>query len=179
MKTSNNLLVSSILKLLLLMGFSLSLQAADMDNQFSGIKKITIKTISGDLTLRPSTSGDVEVHVTSSYDESSMEMTMDQDGDELELEEDSIGYGSSSGNSHWTVGVPDGMEIDVRYSSASGGVVARDLSINLRANTASGDIELENFNGTVDGNTASGDIKLENVTGTTELNTARDRKSVV
>jgi len=99
-------------------------------------------------------------------------MEMEQNGSSLNLSEKSHGRHSSRGNSKWKIGIPDGMNIKVNYSTASGDIVASDLTSNLKVNTASGNIVLTNYSGKIKGNTASGDIKLENVNGSIDLNTA-------
>ena len=174
MLLTNKKTINQLISAVMLFGIQYSTQASTVEKQenFSGVETVKIKTIAGDLRLGRSTSGEVEVHVLSTYDENKMSMKMEQEGNLLNLSEISHSNSSSNGNSIWTVGIPDGLDIKVKFSTASGDIVASDLTGNLKVNTASGDIELRNFTGTAKGNTASGDIKLENTNGPMDLNTA-------
>ena len=141
-------------------------------DSFSGVDQVIIKTSSSDLNLQPSTTGDIEVSVESSYNPNKDPMKMVQEGSILYLKERSNGYSSSTGSSNWTVGIPNDLMITVSYSSASGSVIANDVSAKLKLNTASGDIDLNNVNGDVEGNTASGDLNTMNTVGSLTLNSA-------
>ncbi|MCP4271449.1 MAG: DUF4097 domain-containing protein [Gammaproteobacteria bacterium] len=174
MKYSSNILFKQIIVFVMLLGaqFAILAGAIDREEVYSGVDSIKLNTISGDLELVNSMSGDVEVKVTSTHDEDSFQIKMEQKGTVLTLSEKSIRNRYSSGVSKWIVGIPDGMKLQVQYDTASGAIYASDISVNLDINTASGDITLSNFTGNVDGNTASGDIKLKNINGSLDLNTA-------
>ncbi len=174
MQTTNKKIVTQLISFAILLGLQFSMQASGVEKQefFSAVESIKVNTISGNLKLGRSTGGDVEVHVYSTFNEDKISMEMEQNGGMLNLSEKSHGSSSSRGNSKWTIGIPEGMNIKVKFSTASGDIVVTDLSTHLKMNTASGDITLTNYSGRIKGNTASGDIKLENVSGSIDLNTA-------
>jgi len=64
------------------------------------------------------------------------------------------------------------MESDVTASSASGGLVIRDIQGDLEAHVASGDIEVEDVTGSVSLGSAAGDIVVRNVGGDAEISVA-------
>jgi len=126
---------------------ALTANAQEVSKTFSGIKKITINTSSGDIILvKGSTSGGT-----------------------LTLKEDFNNRRSVSGSSKWTLTIPDGL--DLRASSGSGNVQAADLKVTISANTGSGNYTWKNVTGDADINTGSGDIDLDAYQGDIDLNT--------
>jgi hypothetical protein len=78
--------------------------------------------------------------------------------------------GSSSGEVHWTLSVPESTT--VKFQAASGGIEMSDIKTDLTVSTASGSIHLRNVEGEFEVSTASGDIVVENAKGIFELSTA-------
>ena len=174
MNRSTNVLLKFSQLFVLTVLTSLSVQAYEYSDQqsFSGADQIKISSISGDVKIVSSNTGEIEVSVKSTYDEDKVELIMELDGNVLKLKEKSTGYGSYSGQALWTVALPEGLNPKVSFNTASGDFSADDVTASLKINTASGDIKLTNFTGDAVGNTASGDIRLNKVNGKMVMNTA-------
>ena len=158
------------LGLLTLLAVSVSAGPDEVETRtFEGIKKIRISTVSGDCVIHRGTSDKVEVEVAWSYrPRNSYKAEFREQGEVLKLSEDI--YRSNSGRSTWTLVVPNNME--VRFSSASGGLEIDGVDGDFSLETASGDAVVRNCEGEFDFNTASGDIELTNCKGVLDLNTA-------
>lgn len=170
----------------LLAGSILGAQRGE-SNTFSGVTEIRLQTVSGGCQIERSTSSDVIVEVDSSFDERSYYADMEQRGDRLILKERFSGR-SNSGNSKWTLFVPDdvriefstasgdfemtGVRADIEVSTASGEIRLTDVAGDLEASTASGNVIGRGLQGILHLSTASGDVQVEDSMGEFKLSTA-------
>jgi DUF4097 and DUF4098 domain-containing protein YvlB len=163
---------SSIMVVLtLLLGLTATTKARTEreERTFDGIKVIRINTISGDCVIQKGTGNQVKVEVVWSYRPSdSFEPKFTNRGEILKLSEEF--YDSNSGQSVWTLTVPDSIEI--KFNSASGGIEATGLALDLSGETASGDYRFDNCRGTFNLSSASGNVDMESTTGEFEITTA-------
>ena len=143
-------------------------QDKTIEKSFKNIKNIRLSTASGDIIIKKSTSGETRVNVRYSYDDSDYKVIIEEADGRLTLEE-KFERGSHSGNSHWTVEVPD--NVTMKLNTGSGDIRASDVTASIKSNTGSGNIELTAVKGELDFNTGSGDCELENVDGELDLNT--------
>lgn len=135
---------------------------------FTGVKRINIKTSSGDCELRKATGSSVEVELTYTYDDEDFTPKFEQTGERLELGERQ-GHGNRSGSARWKLSIPDGMKVDL--STGSGDLVVNGVDVELDANTGSGDIEFATVKGIVDANTGSGNVDVTAFNGEAKINT--------
>ncbi len=144
-------------------------QGQKMNKTFTGIKKISLSTSSGNCKLIKGTGNEVQVSVSYTYSSSDYQPIMEQDGSTLELKEDFARKGSYSGNSSWELTIPDNLEI--RFSSGSGDFEANDMAVKISGNTGSGNYRWRSIKGDSKINTGSGDITIEDFHGEIDLNT--------
>lgn len=136
---------------------------------FNDIDRIVINTTSGDCIVNKGEGKEVSLEVINAFrPRDSFEPKIRERGGTLRLTEEL--FGSNSGNSTWTLTVPDGIEIE--FSTASGELTINDLDGFFAATTASGDIEIENCSGLFEFSTASGDIVVDDCKGEFLLSTA-------
>jgi len=139
---------------------------ADERYEFSGVTRIKVDGVSGDITILPadSTTGVVELRADVRPPRS-FRPEVEQDGKTLYIEE-RWGGGSSSGRVEWTIYLPrDEKPPKIKVSTASGELTCRGIAARIRFNTASGDIELSNVT-LGEGSsfsTASGDVIVEDM----------------
>ncbi|NIO27849.1 MAG: DUF4097 family beta strand repeat protein [Candidatus Latescibacteria bacterium] len=131
---------------------------------FSGVTKIKIKGVSGDVTIRPADGKDIILKLHEEvYPEGSFTPQVEQDGNSLIIEEKWRGR-NTSGDVDWTIYLPKkGKEILIQISNASGDLDCNGIGAKIRYETASGDVELAEMdlgNGS-SFNTASGDFSIE------------------
>lgn len=143
-------------------------QEKTIDKVFSNVDNIRLNTSSGDIRLQKNAGSEVRVHVTYTHDDDNYKIVMEQSDSRLVLKEE-FEHGNFSGNSHWTLEIPDNMDINI--NTGSGNITAEKLTIEIKSNTGSGNITLTELEGELDFNTGSGDIELENVSGEVALNT--------
>lgn len=143
---------------------------------FTGIKKISLSTSSGNCKLIKGSTNDVQVTVTDTYSTSDFKPIMEQDGGKLELKEDFERHGSYSGSSSWELIIPDNME--VRFSSGSGNFEANNMAVKISGNTGSGNYNWKSIKGESRINTGSGDISIEDFNGEIDLNTGSGDVSI-
>jgi hypothetical protein len=144
-------------------------QGQKMNKTFTGIKKISLSTSSGNCKLIKGNSSAVQVNVSYTYSASDYQPIMEQEGSTLELKEDFARKGSYSGSSSWELTIPDNLVI--HFSSGSGDFEASNMVANISGNTGSGDYLWRGVNGDSRINTGSGNISLEDFHGEIDLNT--------
>lgn len=168
-KTARVILILSILSIFLVAaGVSAKVKQSNSWT-FDAKKKVVINTVSGDCMVSKSTDGKIHIAVEYAYDpDDSYEPVVRERGRYIDIDEKK--YHSNSGYSTWKVEVPEKTE--VRFSTASGDLLARELTNEIDASTASGSIELDQCKGEFSLNTASGDIEAYDCSGLFELNTA-------
>jgi hypothetical protein len=154
--------------LILLLICSSAFSQKTIDKKYSGITSIKLNTGSGGIDIKKSSGADVRVVVKYSYDESEYIPILEQSGSKLILREE-FSRGSHSGNSNWTLEVPD--KTTVNLNTGSGDISIAELEIDLRSNTGSGNIDVSNVKGTLDFNTGSGDIEVLQANGDLSANT--------
>ena len=140
--------------------------------EFSGVLKIKVKGISGDVILRPAEGhtgvvelrGDVRPH-------RNFQPIVEQDGETLHIREKWRGN-NSRGHVEWTIFLPDQSNPpSIRINNASGDLDCSKIAAWIDFETASGDIvlsEVELGEGS-DFNTASGDYIIEDMTVTEDV----------
>jgi len=144
-------------------------QGQKTSKTFSGIKKISLSTSSGNCKLIKGNTNEVQVTVSDTYSTSNFRPIMEQDGSTLELKEDFAGRGSYSGSSSWELIIPENLEI--RFSSGSGDFEASEMEVKISGNTGSGNYRWRSVTGNSKINTGSGNISIDDFHGDIDLNT--------
>lgn len=145
-----------------------SAQEKSIDKKFNNIKNIRLSTASGDVIIKRSSSTETTVKVRYTYDDRDFKVVLEESEGRLTLEE-KFERGSHSGDSHWTLEVPD--NVTMKLNSGSGDLMVSNLSANIKSNTGSGNIQLTAVKGEMNFNTGSGDYELENIDGELDINT--------
>lgn len=160
---------NSIFAVVMLMVVTVAFAQEKTKNQtFKNIKNIRLSTSSGDITIKKSSTGETKVNVRYTYDEKDYQVVMEEADGRLTLEE-KFERGSYSGNSSWTLEVPD--DVTMKLNTGSGDLVVASLSANIKANSGSGNVELSAVKGQLDFNTGSGDFEIEDADGEFDINT--------
>ena len=142
----------------------------EINKTFSGIKKIVLKTSSGDCVIRKSSDATARVELKTSYDSDEYPAyTLDQTGDRLDISEKYHPRYVHGGGPRWSLTIPNKTEIE--FKTGSGSVDVADISLTMSLNTGSGDLSFSNVNGEVRGVTGSGDIMLSNYSGEIDAST--------
>lgn len=137
--------------------------AQDDSWSFSGIDRIDLSGVSGDLVVQ-STSGD-RVELTLQADvrpADAFSPEVRQDGDTLRIEEDWHGR-NTSGRIDWTLSIPTSMAPAIAMKSASGSLDLSGVDATVRFESASGDVRIRSATlrtGSSFG-TASGDLDVD------------------
>jgi hypothetical protein len=162
-----------IFTLLILCVFTITYgQDQTISKSYKDIKTIRLATASGDIELKKSSGSEVKVVLKHSYDSDEFEPVFEVNGGRLTLEE-KFDRGNHSGNSKWSLEIPDGISLKV--NTGSGDVSVDGLNIDMTSNTGSGNIMLTSVKGDLDFNTGSGDIEIEKAEGEVKLNTGSGR----
>jgi DUF4097 and DUF4098 domain-containing protein YvlB len=131
---------------------------------FSGVTSIQLSTGSGDAVIVRGSGTEVGLVIEYTYSDDVFKPKIRQSGDQLILEEKIDGsWMSGSGESTWTLTVPDGL--DIRFSTGSGDLDIRDIRADVRHASGSGDLAIVGFTGELRSATGSGDLSLTNSTG--------------
>src|SRR5688572_25375357 len=109
-------------------------QEKTISKTFSSITNIKLSTSSGDITLKKGSGTDVKVVVKYSYDEGDYKPVLEQSSSRLTLKEEFSG-GNHSGNSSWTLEVPDNIKITT--NTGSGNITVDGIAIDIKSNTGS------------------------------------------
>lgn len=106
--------------------------------EFTGITAIEISTVSGSCAIKKTDAQIVKVEVEYNYKPAeSFEPVFIQEENKLILQEKMLG--SNSGNSDWTIYVPE--QLDITFSSASGNMTIAGITGEMIIGTASGSID--------------------------------------
>lgn len=157
-----------VVLLCLILGCGVIDISADVEEwEFSGVTRIKVKGISGDVILRPADgrTGVVELR-EDVHPRSSFHPTVEQEGETLYIREKWRGN-TSRGRVEWTILLPEQADPpSIRINNASGNLDCRGVSAEIDFETASGDIVLSEMKlgDRSDFSTASGDYILENMT---------------
>jgi len=136
---------------------------------FPAKEKIMISTVSGNCTVKKSTTGQIEVQLNYTYSDDCFQYEFEEAADNLKITERIKGH-NCSGKSEWSIAVPENTK--VWYNTASGDFWISDMKKGLSANSASGDMHLRDISGEIELNTASGDIYLQGIKGELKTITA-------
>lgn len=132
----------------------------------SGVVKIKLKGVSGDIVILPADGKKGMVELRSDVRPSdNFHVAVDRDGKTLNIKEK--WDGNSSGSVRWTIYLPEkGDSPSIRISNASGNLECRDVATGIEYKTASGDVDLDGVELAEDSrfNTASGDFTIANMT---------------
>jgi hypothetical protein len=160
---------NTIFAALFILSFTLVLaQEKTLSKSFSDVKSIRLSTASGDIAIKKASGKEVKVEVKYSFDDSEFTAEMEQGTSQLTLEE-KFSNGSHSGNSRWTLEIPDNTRLKI--NTGSGDITIDRLTTDVKSNSGSGDVTLTGVKGEVDFNTGSGEIELVEVDGEVSLNT--------
>jgi hypothetical protein len=143
-------------------------QEKTISKSFSDVKSIRLNTASGNIFLKKSADASVRLLLKHTYNDSEFTPFIEQSSTRLTLKEEFSG-GSHSGNSSWTLEIPDNTRIDI--NTGSGDITVDNLAIDMKSNSGSGDIMLTGVKGDMNFNTGSGDYELEQTGGEVSLNT--------
>ena len=135
---------------------------------FTGIESIRLTASSGSGKFVKSSGNEVKVTLEFTYDEDEFEYTMENREGTLVLEEEFIGR-NVSGNSYWSLEVPDG--VDIRFTSGSGDLEIDGLNVELKSTQGSGSVLLKNTQGDFKLTTGSGDHEVNDHQGDLDLTT--------
>jgi hypothetical protein len=157
----------------------------NVHKNFGGIKKIRMTTSSGSCKIQKAKGTEVEIDLLHTFDQSSYEPRMEQEGDRLMIKEN-FRKNNNNGKSNWTLSIPEGLSvtfttgsgnlevagltIELDATTGSGDLLFTDLKGDVEGTTGSGDVELINFNGEINANTGSGNMRVEKSTGDISLN---------
>lgn len=135
--------------------------------EFSGVSKIVVDGVSGNVVVRPAEGSGGLVRLESSVTpEDALEATVERKGSTLRIEEKWQGR-NSSGRVEWTILLPAGDEVPrLQVSNASGDLDCQGIAARIDFDTASGDVTLVDVNlaRRSDFSTASGDYSVEDMT---------------
>jgi DUF4097 and DUF4098 domain-containing protein YvlB len=140
--------------------------AMDEEWDLSGVTKIKLSGVSGDVIILPAEgrTGRLELRSNVRPDDS-FTPKVKKSGKTLSIKEKF--HGSSNGGVEWTIYLPKrGEKMRVAVNTASGDLECSDVAVDISFETASGDIELTGVE-LEEGsrfNTASGDFNLEDMT---------------
>lgn len=130
-------------------------EAVKVEKRFDAAEQVIVKTVSGDLELKPGSEGQIQVLLSHNFPDGQLEPLMEMQGNVLMVTE-KMTRRNTSGQAKWTISIPPGTS--VKYISASGDCRAEGLRVNLNIHNASGNIDLSRLEGDVDIKTASGDL---------------------
>ncbi len=132
---------------------------------FSGVDRIELEGVSGNVKLLPAGGGGGSVELRANVSpRGNFKPSVEQDGDTLRIRESWTGR-SSRGDVEWTIYVPSGSGMRISIETASGSLSAEGISARIDLSTASGDIELIDveLEGHSSLSTASGDYTIEDM----------------
>ena len=144
-----------------------------VDKTFKPKEMVKISIVSGDCIIKKGSGSEIKVHLVYTYADDEFEPVFEEEGNTLVLKEKfhkTEGKWSHSGESDWTVTVPERTKIDV--SSASGDLEITGLQSSVSGRVASGDITLKDINGSCQLKSASGDVDISDSSGETSVKIA-------
>ena len=145
----------------------------EIQKSFDSKKLIKIKLILGECVIQKSTDKNkIYVDVVYTYNDDDFEARFREKETSLNIQEKLYGQ-NNDGYSKWTISVPEDIEVD--FSSATGGLYIQGTTIEIDGNTGTGDIELKDTKGEFDLNTGTGDVLAENCEGEFKLNSGTGR----
>lgn len=152
----------------LAMVFHLQAQEKTINKTFSNVETIQLSTGSGNITIKKSQGAGVNVSITHSYDGDEFTPVFEENNGKLIMKE-KFSEGNHSGNSAWTIAVPDNVSLNL--NSGSGDVTIAGVSTDVKSNLGSGNVSISAVKGELTFNTGSGDINLNDTQGELAFNT--------
>lgn len=135
------------------------------DWTFSGIERVELDGVSGDLRIEATSGRELQLSLLTEFHRGRFEPEVERRGSTLSIGEE-WGRGRSSGRVIWTLRVPAAMSMTVEVDTASGDLEAENVALVYDFHSASGDVQIRG--GTVRENssfeTASGDLELTDAT---------------
>jgi len=142
-------------------------QEKTIEKTFSNVKSIQLGTASGDIIIKKSNRGNVDLTVRHSFDDESYTPTIQEHNGKLILKEE-FSQGNHSGNSTWTLAVPDNASL--KLNTGSGNINLENVNVELESSQGSGDIEMIRVKGEITFNTGSGDVIIRDSDGEFKIN---------
>ena len=167
MKNVKYYLNAAFLLALLSTTFVMAAPPENTDKEFPAKKEVRIKLVLSGCELSASTNGKIQVHHESTYDPDGYQVTMEEKGDRLYLQEKFYGD-EHSGDAHWKIAVPPGTEVE--FNSATGDLTVTGFDGELDGNSGTGDIEVEKSKGEFDLNSGTGSVEVTSSSGEFDLN---------
>lgn len=147
---------------------TLTAQNPSYQESFSGIRKVNIDLIIGDLQVRPSENN--EVQVTGYFDQEKLKAMVDVSGSKLTVKEKTIRERNNGDiDSKWILLVPKDTKIE--SNAATGNVSIQDYDGQMKGNSGTGHFKIMNSNGDFDLNSGTGNVELNSCEGNMKLNT--------
>lgn len=167
MKSVWSIAVTALLAAALLSGTATA-KDITVEKTFSGLEAVRIRTVLGGCSIFRSDDGNIRVKVVHDWDPEDFDVEMEASGRRLLLEEDIHSrHDSNNRRSHWTLYVPDG--IDIRFNSATGSLEVEGLKLELEAESGTGEMNVTGCEGVFDLSSGTGDVEIAGSKGEFEL----------
>jgi len=141
-------------------------KAKVIEKTFDGIESLRVKTILGGCVIKQGSGDKISIRVEYTYDDENFEATFRERGDVLHVEEDFDGD-NAHGESEWVILVP--ADIDIKFESATGGLMVSDLKGRLRASSGTGSMTFSGFKGDLEASSGTGKIDVSDSEGEFDL----------
>lgn len=152
----------------------------EIKESFDNPGEVKLKLVLGDCEIIKSKDKRIHVRLVYAYDEDDdFEAIFREQTRRLILEEKFHSRHRNNGPegySHWTVAVPDDVEID--FNTATGDVSVNGVDLEMDGNTGTGDIEITEGKGLFDLNTGTGNIEIANSQGEYDVNSGTGRVEI-
>ncbi|MBN2354680.1 DUF4097 family beta strand repeat protein [candidate division KSB1 bacterium] len=140
-----------------------------VEKVFDMKEKVKVKLALGNCLFQKSSDNRIHVHLVYSYDDDVFKPVFSEREKYLTVEEKFEGKKSGDhGQGHWTISVPDNVEID--FNTGTGDLTLNGIELELDGNTGTGDIEVTDVKGELELNTGTGDISMDQCDGEFEVN---------
>ncbi len=156
--------INLFLAIAFLMTYAINASAigGEINKTFSAKEKIKIKTVSGNLKIIKGSTDKIKVNIIYTFNEDDIEFDFDESNDRLYFTE-SFSCQMCSGESDWTISVPENTKIT--FNSSSGNFEIVNSTGELDIKLSSGDIDVKQFSGDVELKSSSGNVELNHVDG--------------
>jgi hypothetical protein len=161
-----NIITLAIVLCLLLTVQVMAQREERVEKTYDGKSEIRIKLILGDCDLLSSRDDRIHVSMTYTYDKSEFEPRFREKGSTVYVEEKFHGN-DPQGRSHWTIRVPEDVEVD--FNSATGDMTIEGVFDEIEGSTGTGYYDIQNAKGEFDLSTGTGNIDLTGCEGQFEL----------
>lgn len=142
-------------------------QTKNVDESFSGIKKLDIDLSISEVVVTPSNSS--EVTVVGYYKESEVSVKVWKEGSTLKIDEKLKLKRPNGLHSEWKITIPE--DIDFSANLRGGDMTIKNCSGDFNGNCGTGGLDLYNFKGDVSWNCGTGDYNVEDSQGAFSFNT--------